>query len=80
MPARGGRSCEHFGRCKTINRIPLTFTFTHISAMQIHHRLLPGLVKLEASERVAAGRKLVIVISIMIMSTSIHQNRNNGQK
>ena len=24
-PARGGRSCEHFGGCKTINRIPLPF-------------------------------------------------------
>ena len=23
MPARGGRSCEHFGGYKTINRIPL---------------------------------------------------------
>ena len=22
-PAREGRSCEHFGECKTINRIPL---------------------------------------------------------
>ena len=25
MPARGGRSCEHFGGYKTINRIPFTF-------------------------------------------------------
>ena len=24
-PARGGRSCEHFGGYKTINRIPLPF-------------------------------------------------------
>ena len=23
VPARGGRSCEHFGGYKTINRIPL---------------------------------------------------------
>ena len=26
-PARGGRSCERFGGYKTINRIPLPFTF-----------------------------------------------------
>ena len=26
VPARGGRSCEHFGGYKTINQIPLTFT------------------------------------------------------
>ena len=25
VPARGGRSCEHFGGYKTINRIPLPF-------------------------------------------------------
>ena len=24
VPARGGRSCEHFGGYKTINRIPLS--------------------------------------------------------
>ena len=24
VPARGGRSCEHFGGYKTINRIPFT--------------------------------------------------------
>ena len=28
VPARGGRSCEHFGGYKTINLIPFTFTFT----------------------------------------------------
>ena len=27
VPARGGRSCEHFGGYKTINRIPLLQTF-----------------------------------------------------
>ena len=27
VPARGGRSCEHFGGYKTINRIPL---YVHI--------------------------------------------------
>ena len=26
VPARGGRSCEHFGGYKTINRIPLPLT------------------------------------------------------
>ena len=25
VPARGGRSCEHFGGNKTLNRIPLWF-------------------------------------------------------
>ena len=25
VPVRGGRSCEHFGGYKTINRIPFTF-------------------------------------------------------
>ena len=25
VPARGGRSCEHFGGYKTINRIPLLY-------------------------------------------------------
>ena len=27
VPARGGRSCEHFGGYKTINRIPLPLLF-----------------------------------------------------
>ena len=27
VPARGGRSCEHFGGYKTINRIPLLELF-----------------------------------------------------
>ena len=27
VPARGGRSCEHFGGYKTINRIPLYTVF-----------------------------------------------------
>ena len=27
-PARGGRSCEHFGGYKTINRIPIAENFT----------------------------------------------------
>ena len=32
-PARGGRSCEHLGGYKTINRIPLnTFTLYHPDA------------------------------------------------
>ena len=30
-PARGGRSCEHFGGYKTINRIPLPFTMDFCS-------------------------------------------------
>ena len=29
VPARGGRSCEHFGGYKTINRIPLPLGFNH---------------------------------------------------
>ena len=30
VPARGGRSCEHFGGYKTINRIPLPlYIITH---------------------------------------------------
>ena len=28
VPARGGRSCEHFGGYKTINRIPLSEMLT----------------------------------------------------
>ena len=31
VPGRGGRSCERFGGYKTINRIPLPFTFMSIS-------------------------------------------------
>ena len=27
VPARGGRSCEHFGGYETINRIPLPLPF-----------------------------------------------------
>ena len=27
VPARGGRSCEHFGGYKTINRIPLSYAW-----------------------------------------------------
>ena len=27
VPARGGRSCEHFGGYKTLNRIPLPLPF-----------------------------------------------------
>ena len=30
-PARGGRSCGHFGGCKTINRIPLPLLLNIIS-------------------------------------------------
>ena len=29
VPARGGRSCEHFGGYKTINRIPLPFIYIY---------------------------------------------------
>ena len=29
VPARGGRSCEHFGGYKTINRIPFMY-YIHI--------------------------------------------------
>ena len=34
VPARGGRSCEHFGGYKTINRIPLPFIMScdHVSS------------------------------------------------
>ena len=28
VPVRGGRSCEHFGGYKTLNRIPLTVKHT----------------------------------------------------
>ena len=35
VPARGGRSCEHFGGYKTINRIPLPFTFTYVNHMYL---------------------------------------------
>ena len=31
VPARGGRSCEHFGGYKTINRIPLPFLILGIN-------------------------------------------------
>ena len=30
VPARGGRSCEHFGGYKTLNRIPLPFYLWYI--------------------------------------------------
>ena len=36
VPARGGRSCEHFGGYKTINRIPLPLGL--ISYFQKYHR------------------------------------------
>ena len=39
VPARGGRSCEHFGGYKTINRIPLN-TFTHLPGFQSLFRFL----------------------------------------
>ena len=29
VPARGGRSCEHFGGYKTLNRIPLPLCCTN---------------------------------------------------
>ena len=31
VPARGGRSCEHFGGYKTINRIPLHMDSTRLT-------------------------------------------------
>ena len=34
VPARGGRSCEHFGGYKTINRIPLPLSNTSTSYVQ----------------------------------------------
>ena len=33
VPARGGRSCEHFGGYKTINRIPLPLVVSHCEAI-----------------------------------------------
>ena len=33
VPARGGRSCEHFGGYKTINRIPLFGVDLHLYAL-----------------------------------------------
>ena len=38
VPARGGRSCEHFGGYKTINRIPLPLI------PQISHVMLTSLI------------------------------------
>ena len=35
VPARGGRSCEHFGGYKTINRIPLPFNLGHFLIIKI---------------------------------------------
>ena len=47
VPARGGRSCEHFGGYKAINRIPLYVVFIERSLYKgncsesIMHNTLP---------------------------------------
>ena len=46
VPARGGRSCEHFGGYKTINRIPLPLPFTCIKP--IDHRV-DGLLNVKSN-------------------------------
>ena len=35
VPARGGRSCEHFGGYKTINRIPLPLYIRQSNTLDI---------------------------------------------
>ena len=35
VPARGGRSCEHFGGYKTINRIPLPLLSFCVETMNL---------------------------------------------
>ena len=42
VPARGGRSCEHFGGYKTINRIPLPLPFSVNSSICINSLLDMG--------------------------------------
>ena len=44
VPARGGRSCEHFGGYKTINRIPLRLLSKHKSAKIFENHLNPILL------------------------------------
>ena len=41
VPARGGRSCEHFGGYKTINRIPLAADWSMVSAFSQPYRIRP---------------------------------------
>ena len=40
VPARGGRSCEHFGGYKTINRIPLLQYYYHYYYLNIEWYLI----------------------------------------
>ena len=41
VPARGGRSCEHFGGYKTINRIPLPLF--HIASVYPAAKWVPSI-------------------------------------
>ena len=49
VPARGGRSCEHFGGYKTINRIPLYLSLAQqCGTVEITIEILPDLLFLVA--------------------------------
>ena len=57
VPARGGRSCEHFGGYKTLNRIPLHKCRTPIKARQ-------GVGGLDSKHLPAVGKKTVAHLSV----------------
>ena len=58
VPARGGRSCKHFSGYKTINRIPLPFTF---NTAILENRLQ---VAISRSIHISTSSSLVLIFSI----------------
>ena len=61
VPARGGRSCEHFGGYKTINRIPLPlpqeedFRGIQVPSSGCQARLLSATCTVRERERLIKG-------------------------
>ena len=55
VPARGGRSCEHFGGYKTINRIPLPLLVHHTSKQYKFTKEIVGVLSVKGLPYVNIG-------------------------
>ena len=75
-PARGGRSCERFGGYKTINRIPLPYTFTTTTSTttknnNINNKSNNNNYNNENNNNSKLMITIIIIIIIIIMITLI---------
>ena len=61
VPARGGRSCEHFGGYKTINRIPLSINLCKMRIRRLQFSLyFSSLVLLMVSTSQAQCKSFIL--------------------